>query len=60
MTVVGSMQDAITGYNVTAAGRIAELALMSAGLIAGVVLALYVGLRIGGDTVGGPVQQRDA
>jgi uncharacterized membrane protein YjjP (DUF1212 family) len=53
MTVVGSMQDAITGYNVTAAGRIAELALMSAGLIAGVVLALYVGLRIGGDTVGG-------
>ncbi|MFR9728529.1 threonine/serine ThrE exporter family protein [Saccharopolyspora sp. MS10] len=54
MTVVGSMQDAITGYNVTAAGRIAELALMSAGLIAGVVLALYVGVQIfdqfGGDT----------
>lgn len=41
MTVVGSLQDAITGYNVTAAGRIAELALMSAGLISGVVLALY-------------------
>src|SRR5690606_34331369 len=53
MTVVGSMQDAITGYNVTAAGRILELALMSAGLIAGVVLALYIGLRIGGDTVAG-------
>ncbi|MEV0697358.1 threonine/serine exporter family protein [Saccharopolyspora sp. NPDC050389] len=52
MTVVGSMQDAITGYNVTAAGRIAELALMSAGLIAGVVLSLYIGVRIGGDTVG--------
>ncbi|MEU6128724.1 threonine/serine exporter family protein [Saccharopolyspora sp. NPDC047091] len=46
MTVVGSMQDAITGYNVTAAGRIAELALMSAGLIAGVVLSLYVGVQI--------------
>ncbi|GAA2337066.1 threonine/serine exporter family protein [Saccharopolyspora halophila] len=53
MTVVGSMQDAITGYNVTAAGRIAELAVMSAGLIAGVVLALYVSLRLGGDTVSG-------
>jgi uncharacterized membrane protein YjjP (DUF1212 family) len=53
MTVVGSMQDAITGYNVTAAGRIAELAVMSAGLIAGVVLALYVSLRIGGEGVRG-------
>lgn len=54
MTVVGSMQDAITGYNVTAAGRIAELALTSAGLIAGVVLALYSALRIlGPDTIGG-------
>ncbi|MER7079239.1 Uncharacterized membrane protein YjjP, DUF1212 family [Saccharopolyspora kobensis] len=53
MTVVGSMQDAITGYNVTAAGRMAELALMSAGLIAGVVLSLYVGVRIGGDTMAG-------
>ncbi|GAB3679692.1 threonine/serine exporter family protein [Saccharopolyspora tripterygii] len=53
MTVVGSMQDAITGYNVTAAGRMAELAMMTAGLIAGVVLSLYIGLRIGGDTVAG-------
>ncbi|GAA2790868.1 threonine/serine ThrE exporter family protein [Saccharopolyspora taberi] len=53
MTVVGSMQDAITGYNVTAAGRITELALMSAGLIAGVVVALYAGLRlIGADGLG--------
>ena len=46
MTVVGSMQDAITGYNVTAAGRIAELALMSAGLIAGVVFALYTATQL--------------
>ena len=54
MTVVGSMQDAITGYNVTAAGRITELALMSAGLIAGVVVALYAGLRLfGADSLGG-------
>lgn len=50
MTIVGSMQDAITGYNVTAAGRISELALMSAGLIAGVVLALHLTLRIVGPT----------
>lgn len=54
MTVVGSMQDAITGYNVTAAGRIAELALMSAGLIAGVVFALYTATKLGGvPAVGG-------
>ncbi|WP_243791304.1 threonine/serine exporter ThrE family protein [Saccharopolyspora gloriosae] len=53
MTVVGSMQDAITGYNVTAAGRIAELALMSAGLIAGVVLALYTGVELFGGLDGG-------
>ncbi|MEU5848314.1 threonine/serine ThrE exporter family protein [Saccharopolyspora shandongensis] len=52
MTVVGSMQDAITGYNVTAAGRLAELAVMSAGLIAGVVLSLYIGVSIGGESVG--------
>lgn len=48
MTIVGSMQDAITGYNVTAAGRIAELSLMSAGLIAGVVLALHSAMRLVG------------
>lgn len=53
MTVVGSMQDAITGYNVTAAGRLAELALMSAGLIAGVVLSLYISTQLGGGTLGG-------
>lgn len=48
MTVVSSMQDAISGYNVTAAGRLAELALMSAGLVAGVALALYVAQRLVG------------
>lgn len=53
MTVVGSMQDAITGYNVTAAGRLAELALTSAGLIAGVVLALYSGISLFGVEVFG-------
>jgi uncharacterized membrane protein YjjP (DUF1212 family) len=54
MTVVSSMQDAIGGYNVTAAGRLTELALMSAGLIAGVALALYVAQRLlGGESLGG-------
>lgn len=48
MTVVASMQDAISGYNLTAAGRLTELALMSAGLVAGVSLALYVAQRLVG------------
>ena len=39
---VSAVQDAITGYNVTAAGRTMEVVLMSAGLITGVT----VGLRI--------------
>ncbi|WP_246195856.1 threonine/serine ThrE exporter family protein [Halopolyspora algeriensis] len=60
MTVVGSMQDAITGYNVTAAGRIAEIALTSAGLIAGVVLALYSTTQIlGADSIGGGIAVED-
>ena len=38
LSVVGSVQDAISGYYVTAAGRAAEIALLSAGLLAGVIL----------------------
>jgi uncharacterized membrane protein YjjP (DUF1212 family) len=54
LTVVASMQDAITGYNVTAAGRIAELALMSAGLISGVVLSIYAAIElVGAQSLGG-------
>ncbi|WP_019855780.1 threonine/serine ThrE exporter family protein [Actinopolyspora mortivallis] len=61
MTVVGSMQDAITGYNVTAAGRIAELALTSAGLISGVVLSLYLAQRIlPPETLGGGLDLEQA
>ena len=41
---VSAVQDAITGYNVTAAGRTMEVTLMSVGLITGVTL----GLRIAG------------
>ncbi|GAA3556225.1 threonine/serine exporter family protein [Amycolatopsis ultiminotia] len=42
LSTVSAVQDAITGYNVTAAGRTTEVALMSAGLIAGVVIALRI------------------
>ncbi len=44
---VTAVQDAITGYNVTAAGRSMEVALMSAGLITGVVIALEIALALG-------------
>ena len=41
------MQDAISTYYVTAAGRAAEIALLSAGLLTGVVLGLKLGLWFG-------------
>ncbi|ANN14774.1 amino acid export carrier protein [Amycolatopsis orientalis] len=47
LSTVSAVQDAITGYSVTAAGRTMETALMSAGLIAGVVLALKIALLLG-------------
>jgi len=47
MTLVSTVQDAITGYNVTAAGRTIEVSMMTAGLIAGVVLALNVAVKLG-------------
>jgi uncharacterized membrane protein YjjP (DUF1212 family) len=47
LSTVSAVQDAITGYNVTAAGRTMETVLMSAGLIAGVVLALRIAVMLG-------------
>ena len=47
LSVVSAVQDAISGYNVTAAGRAMEVSLMSAGLVAGVVLALGVAVALG-------------
>ncbi|GAA5118504.1 threonine/serine ThrE exporter family protein [Haloechinothrix salitolerans] len=44
---VTAVQDAITGYNVTAAGRSMEVALMSAGLITGIVIALQIAIALG-------------
>src|SRR6476646_10110499 len=43
LSVVGTVQDAISGYYVTAAGRAAEVALLSAGLLTGVILGLKLG-----------------
>ena len=45
LSVVGTVQDAISGYYVTSAGRSAEIVLLSAGLLTGVVLALKVGVE---------------
>ena len=47
LSVVGTVQDAISGYYVTAAGRAAEIALLSAGLLTGVILGLKLGLGFG-------------
>ncbi|MFD0199841.1 MULTISPECIES: threonine/serine ThrE exporter family protein [Saccharothrix] len=47
LSLVGTVQDAITGYNVTAAGRTMEVALLTAGLIAGIALTLRAGVQFG-------------
>ena len=44
LSVVGTVQDAISGFYVTAAGRAAEVALLSAGLLTGVILGFQSGL----------------
>lgn len=47
LSTVSAVQDAITGYNVTAAGRTMETVLMSAGLITGVGFALKLAGLVG-------------
>jgi uncharacterized membrane protein YjjP (DUF1212 family) len=47
LSVMGTVQDAISGHPVTAAGRAAEVALLSAGLLTGVILGLKMGLWFG-------------
>ena len=47
LSVVGTVQDAISSYYVTSAGRVMEIALLSAGLLTGVVLALKIGFAFG-------------
>ncbi|SNR61399.1 Uncharacterized membrane protein YjjP, DUF1212 family [Haloechinothrix alba] len=54
LSTVSTVQDAITGYNVTAAGRATEVALMSAGLVTGVVIGLNVAVLLGFPATGLP------
>jgi uncharacterized membrane protein YjjP (DUF1212 family) len=49
LALVSTVQDAISGYNVTAAGRTVETVLLSAGLIAGVALAIRTAVHFGLD-----------
>lgn len=47
LSTVSAVQDAITGYYVTASGRTLEVVLMSAGLITGVAGAISVATSLG-------------
>ena len=47
LSLMGAVQDAITGHPVTAAGRAVEIALLSAGLLTGVILGLKAGIGFG-------------
>jgi uncharacterized membrane protein YjjB (DUF3815 family) len=47
LSVMGAVQDAIAGHVVTAAGRAAEIGLLSAGLLTGVILGLKTGIWFG-------------
>ncbi|MER5265865.1 threonine/serine exporter family protein [Actinosynnema sp. NPDC002837] len=50
LSLVGTVQDAITGYHVTAAGRTVEITLLTAGLVAGITLTLRAGVQLGVQT----------
>jgi uncharacterized membrane protein YjjP (DUF1212 family) len=47
VTLVGAVQDAITGFLVTASARAVEVLLLSAGIVTGVALGLEVGSTLG-------------
>lgn len=47
VTLVGAVQDAITGFYVTASARAFETFLLTAGIISGVAIALSVAVRAG-------------
>lgn len=49
LSLVGSVQDAITGAPITAAARFFELVMMTGGIIAGVALSLRVAEALGAD-----------
>lgn len=43
LAIVGSFQDAVTGYQLTAISRIMDIALSSAGILVGIDIALHIG-----------------
>lgn len=47
VTLVGAVQDAITGFLVTATARALEVVLLTAGIVTGVAVALAVAVRVG-------------
>lgn len=47
VTLVGAVQDALTGYYVTASARTFEALLLTGGIIAGVSLGITLGVRLG-------------
>jgi uncharacterized membrane protein YjjP (DUF1212 family) len=56
LSVVGAVRDAIDGFFLTAAGRAGEIGMYSAGLLAGVVIALKAALVFGVElAVAGPL-----
>ncbi len=55
ITLVGAVQDALTGYYVTASARTFEAMLLTGGIIAGVSLGITAGVRVGIDL---PLQAR--
>jgi uncharacterized membrane protein YjjP (DUF1212 family) len=54
LATVGSVQDAITGYQLTAASRMMDILLSSAGILAGVSIAVGIGHAIGVDVIMSP------
>lgn len=51
MSVVGSAQDAIDGFYLTAAGRVFEVMILTLGIIAGILLGLSIGAQAGYDVL---------
>lgn len=47
MTIVGAVQDAIDQFYVTAAARVFEVAMLTAGIVVGIVLALELAPHLG-------------
>ncbi len=47
MTLVGSMQDAVTGYMLTAAARLGEALFLTAGIVVGIMAGLQIGALLG-------------